>query len=299
MENSKPNQSRFLTAVVLSFAVLFAWSYFFAPKPPPPDANANVAATNTQPTEQTPASSTPQATPAPTVAPVTADSVPNRVITVKSSLYEVKIDSKGAVASSWILIKDASPNHVKDIWADGSNDGDKKPLQLISDEARKRGVLPFRISTEDETLNSVVNGRNYQVNADGDSINVNDGEEKSLTFSLNDNGVEVTKTFVFRGDSYVSDLAVKMSRDGQPVTGTKLVIGASIGDHAINHHNFYHIESETVASIEGNINRHQGYYSFTYEKDASDSKLADTGTFDWAGLADAYFAMIAVPAEPG
>ena len=30
-------------------------------------------------------------------------------------------------------------------------------------------------------------------------------------------------------------------------------IGASIGDHAINHHTFYHIESESVARINGDI----------------------------------------------
>lgn len=299
MEKSKPNQSRFLTAVVLSFAVLFAWSYFFAPKPPTPDANANVAATNTQASQQPAATATPTPAPAQTTAPVAADNVPNRVITIKSPLYEVKIDSKGAVASSWILIKDASPNHVKDIWADGSNEGEKKPLQLISDEARKRGELPFRLSTDDQALNSAINDRNYQSDAEGDTVNVNEGEEKTLNFTLNDNGVDVTKTFVFRGDSYVSDLAVKLNRDGQPVSGAKLVIGASVGDHAINHHNFYHIESEAVASIDGNIKRHQGYYAFTYEKDSNDSKLADSGTFDWAGLADAYFAMIAVPAEPG
>ena len=43
------------------------------------------------------------------------------------------------------------------------------------------------------------------------------------------------------------------------------MIGASIGDHAINNHNFYQIESEAVASVNGGIERHQGYYSFEYD----------------------------------
>ena len=87
-----------------------------------------------------------------------------------------------------------------------------------------------------------------------------------ISFTLTDgSGVEVTKTFVFSADSYVADLQVKLTRNGQPVPNTKLLIGASIGDHAINHHNFYQIESEAVASVNGDIERHQGNYAFTYD----------------------------------
>jgi YidC/Oxa1 family membrane protein insertase len=102
---------------------------------------------------------------------------------------------------------------------------------------------------------------------------------------------------VFRGDSYVADLGIDLRQNGQPVPNTKLAIGASIGDHAIGHHNFYQIESETVAGIDDDVKRHQGYYSFTY--DASNrASLSDAGRVDWAGIGDAYFAMAAIPASP-
>ncbi|MBK7707568.1 MAG: membrane protein insertase YidC [Acidobacteria bacterium] len=297
MENPKQqNTSRFLTAAILSFAVLFGWSYFFGPKPPQ-NSNANTAA-NTE-TAATQPKSTPAPTPQTQPVAATADSVPNRVITIKSPLYEVKLDSKGAVASSWILNKDKSPNGEKDIWADGSNGTEKKPLQLISDEARNRRELPFRISTDDQTLNAWLNDRNYQVQGAEDTVTIGAGQEKQIVFALSENGVESTKTFVFRADNYIADLGVKLTRNGEEVPNTKLVIGASIGDHGINHHNFYHIESETVAAINDNISRHQGYYSFTYNGDSKESTLADTGKFEWAGVADSYFAMIAVPAAPG
>jgi YidC/Oxa1 family membrane protein insertase len=49
--------------------------------------------------------------------------------------------------------------------------------------------------------------------------------------------------------------------------------------------------------INGDITRHQGYYSFTYDAN-NQSSLKDKGTVDWAGVSDSYFAMIAIPAAP-
>ena len=299
MDNSKQsNQSRFFIAAALSMAVLFGWTYFFAPKPKPTD-NAN---SNTANTEQ--AAQTNTATPTPQVQPVqqpqpvatTPDNTTNRQITIKSDLYEVKLDSKGALATSWILLKDKSPHGENELFADGSTTTEKIPLQLISDEARNRNPreLPFRLTTEDQTLNTFLNDRNYQIADGAETITLEKGQEKSIVFTLSENGVEVTKTFLFRADSYVADLGIKLTRNGQTVPNTKLLIGASIGDHGINHHNFYHIESEGIASVGEKIERHQGA-SFTYENGSKDSSLNFGGNVDWAGVGDAYFAMVAIP----
>ena len=297
MDNSKQsNQARFFIAAALSMAVLFGWSYFFAPKTPPTEnANANTAqVANSQPapTQQVQPVQQPQTQ----TAVTTPDNVPNRQITIKSPLYEVKLDSKGALATSWVLLKDKSPQGEKKIFADGSTKTNEIPLQLISDEARNRNELPFRLSTDDQTLNAFLNDRNYQIAGGEETITLEAGQEKQIVFTLNENGTEVTKTFVFRADSYVSDLGIKLTRNGQTVPNTKLIIGASIGDHGINHHNFYHIEAEAVANVNGEIKRHQGYYSFKYENNSKDSTLSDGGNIDWAGVGDAYFAMVAIPA---
>lgn len=303
MDNSKQsNQSRFFLAAALSLAVLFGWSYFFAPKPKPTD-NANTANTNTNTAQQTANTNTAQPAPTQTVQPQqvavnTPDSVPNRQITIKSDLYEVKLDSKGAIATSWILKKNVSPKGETPIFADGSTETEKKPLELISDEARNRRELPFRLTTQDQPLDAFLNDRNYQISEGSDTITLEKGQEKQIVFTLNENGVEVTKTFIFRAESYIADLGVKLTRGGQIVPNTKLLIGASLGDQGINHHNFYHIEPETVANISGKIFRHQGYYSFEYKDGAKDSNLSDAGSVEWAGVADAYFAMIAIPSTP-
>jgi len=300
MENSgNQSQSRFLIAAVLSMVVLFGWSYFFAPKPPAGDANANTNTTanaNTAATTPTPAqiAQTPVATP----AAATPDTTPNRKITIKSPLYEVTLDSKGALATSWIILKNDSPKSQFPVYADGSTENDKKPMQLISPEALARSPqeIPFRLSTDDAAVNDLVNGRNYAISAPEDTISLAQGQEKQIEFTLTDaSGVEVKKTFVFRADSYIADLGVSLKKGGQSVPNTRLLIGASIGDHAINNHNFYHIESEAVASINGDIKRHQGNYTFVYDANGQAS-LTDSGTVDWAGVGDAYFAMAAIPA---
>jgi len=284
-------------------AVLFGWSYFFAPKKPVgDDANtaANTAAANTAPaaTPQPAPTAQPAQTPAAdTTAP---DTTPNRQITIKSPLYEVTLDSRGALATSWVILKNKSPKSEFPVYADGSHNGDERPLQLISEQALKSTPreIPFRLSTDDGALTTLVNDRNYQISAAEDTITLAAGQDKQVEFTLTDaSGIEVKKTFLFRADSYIADLGVTLKRGGQTVPNTKLLIGASIGDHAINNHNFYHIESEAVASINGDIKRHQGNYTFTYDAN-NQATLADSGSVDWAGVADAYFAMAAIPATP-
>ncbi|MEO7660578.1 MAG: YidC/Oxa1 family insertase periplasmic-domain containing protein, partial [Pyrinomonadaceae bacterium] len=193
-----------------------------------------------------------------------------------------------------------SPKSEFAIFADGSTSGDQKPLELISEEALKRSPreIPFRLSTEDPSLTNVLNDRNYQISVADETVTLAEGEEKQVEFTMTDgSGVEVKKSFLFRADSYIADLSIDLKRGGQPVPNTKLLIGASIGDHAINNHNFYHIESEAVAGVNGDIIRHQGNYAFTYDNN-NQSTLVDNGTVDWAGVGDAYFAMAAIPASP-
>jgi YidC/Oxa1 family membrane protein insertase len=300
MDNSNnQNQSRFLMAAILSMVVLFGWSYFFNPPPPPADPNANVAA-NTN-TAASPAAPAPVDQPAPeTALQTTPDTTPNRQITIKSPLYEVTLDSRGAVATSWILLKNKSHKGEIALYADRSSDSNQKPLQLISQEALSRTPreIPFRLSTGDQNITNLVNDRNYQVSADEDTITLAEGQEQQIDFTLTDaSGVEVKKTFVFRADSYIADLGVSLRQNGQVIPDTKLLIGASIGDHAINHHTFYQIESEAVAAIEGDIHRHQGNYSFTFDAN-NNASLTVPGNVDWAGVSDSYFAMAAIPATP-
>lgn len=283
-----------MAAALLSLVVLFAWSYL-NPPPKPPE-NTDTAAEQSESAAASPSPEQQIAEPT-TEITATSDETPNREITIRTPLYEVKFDSKGAVATSWILLNNRTNGELEPLFADGSTSENPKPLQLISQEAlnRESREVPFRLHTDDQALSAQLNGRNYQISSEEDEITLAAGEERQIEFTMADGaGTEVKKTFLFRADSFVSDLAIDLKKHGQTVPNTKLLIGASIGDHAINFHTFYRIESEAVAAVDGHIVRRQGYYSFTFDAN-NNASLALPGAVDWAGVSDTYFAMAAIP----
>ncbi|HEY0460559.1 MAG TPA: membrane protein insertase YidC [Pyrinomonadaceae bacterium] len=293
MDNSKQqNQSRFLIAALLCMAVLFGWQYLFAPKPKPADNSNTAQATNTE--TATPAPQV-QATPQPqqqTVA-TTPDDTPNRQITVKSPLYQVKLDSKGALATSWILVKNVREGReATPLWADGSTKENKVPLELILQDNPNR-EFPFRLSTGDTNLDTLLNDRNYQVSEAAD-VNLDGNAAKQIDFTLNSGDVQVVKSFIFHADSYLTDLQIKATRGGQPIASAKLLIGTAIGDQNIKHHTYYLIEPEAVSYVNDTTNRHIA--SSIFKSDAKEGTLDVSGDVDWAGVGDAYFAMVALPA---
>jgi YidC/Oxa1 family membrane protein insertase len=296
-DNKEQTQSRFLLAALLSMAVFFGWSYFFVPKKPVQD-NANTAQVagnaTTAPTPEIAQNPVNQSQPFVS----TTDATANKTITIKSPLYQVKLDSKGALATSWVLLKNKSQKGEKLLFADGSTESDKKPLELIAPESLNRNPreIPFRLATGDQNIDAFINERNYTVSVNEEIIELGEGQTKQIDYVLKDeaNGLEVTKSFIFNADSYVSDLQVKLTKNGQTVPA-KLLIGASIGDHGINHHNYYHIESEGVAFVNGDTERHLAA-SITDKSDDA-GRLAINGETNWAGVGDAYFAMAAIPAQ--
>lgn len=293
-ENKQSNQSRFLLAAVLSMVVLLGWSYFFAPKPNPND-NANttqLANTQATPTPQVEATPTPQ----PEAAQTVPDETPNQQIIVKSPLYQVKLDSKGALATSWILIK--NPRGEKRdtvLWADGSTEQNKIPLELILQDNPNR-EFPFRLFTGDQALDTLLNDRNYQVSESGE-INLPEGASKQIDFTLKSGDVEVVKSYIFRADNFLTDLQIKATRGGQPIANAKLLIGTAIGDQNIKVHNYYQVEPEAVAYINNDTNRHAAYQVFP-DSNKNEGNLQVPGEVTWAGVGDTYFAMAAIPAQP-
>jgi len=300
MSDSKQNtQTRFITAALLSMLVLFGWNFLFPTKKVPTE-NANSAPAVVTSTDATPQAQPIQPPNQPQTVASTPDSTPNKSVTIKTPLYEVKLDSNGALATSWILIKNKSPKGETMLFADGSVEGgEKKPLQLISQESLNRNPreIPFRLATGDANLDNFINGRNYQVSVNEDAIELGEGQSKQVDFLLKDEatGVEAVKTFVFNADSYVTDLSVKLTKNGQIVPNTKLLIGSSVGDQGIEHHNTYHIESEGVDFVDGDTHRHLGGSLVSGEN--KEGSLAVNGAVDWAGVGDAYFAMAAIPAQ--
>jgi YidC/Oxa1 family membrane protein insertase len=292
-DNKQSVQSRFLLAVTLSMLVFLAWGYFFPGPKKDPTANTN---SNTSVNTTAPIADVPVGQPAQTAASTTPDNTPNKTITIKTPLYQVKLDSKGALATSWVLIKNVrSPGVEQILFADGSTKDNKIPLELISPEGLEKSPreIPFRLITGDANADNSINDRNYTV--DSGDFELSGNESKTINFVLNDGDVQVTKTFTFRADSNLSDLKVKATRGGQTIPNVKLLIGCAIGDQGIKHHNYYHIESEAIGFVNNTVDRHVAN-SFIKAEDSSGS-LSVPGEVDWAGVGDSYFAMAAIPAQ--
>ncbi len=288
-----------MIAAMLSLAVLFGWSYFFAPPKPVDDANTN--ANIEQTVANTAATPEVQATPQNQQKEIasTPDETPNKTVTIKTPYYQVKLDSKGALATSWILIKNKSSQGELLLYGDGSTKDNQKPLELISQKASEQNPrqLPFRLSTGDQNLDNLLNERNYQVSAEQNLIEISDGQKQKIDFTIRDQatGIEAVKSFTFTSDSYVTDLNVKLTKNGQTVPNTKLLIGSSIGDQAVPHYTFYKIAPEAIASVNnGSMQRYPGT-SFEYANDNAVKSL--DGTVNWGGVTDSYFAMVAVPSQ--
>src|SRR5919205_421211 len=96
-------QKRLLIALVLSSAILFIWSYFF-PVTPPPNQKQGAAPSPT--VSSAPAQSSNPAQPtaqAPQATVASVNTAPQRTITIRTPLYDVKFDTFGAEPVSWII----------------------------------------------------------------------------------------------------------------------------------------------------------------------------------------------------
>jgi YidC/Oxa1 family membrane protein insertase len=294
-------QKRLIYALLISTAILFVWSYF-VPKPPTPISPPTQA--SPQPVASPISAPTSAATPVPLGSPnEVVNTTPHRVISIKTPLYEVKLDSLGAEVISWIIKKNKDSG--QDIY---SVAGDKKnhvPLELVSQEGLKRQPreAPLQLSLRDPSADALLTSTNYVINgvdgSTGDSeLTLGAGEKKRITFLLNDKatGLDVVKTIELDADSYVAGLEVTIKRGGQIVPEAKLRIGPSMGDQGVKHYTFYSVAPEAVAAVgeKVEVERHQAH-AINENKNSPDH-LTIPGPVDWASVGDTYFAMVAIPA---
>jgi len=294
-------QKRLLLALIISSAILFLWSYFYpVPPPPKPNASATPSPTASATTSQAATSSTPSTVPAAVPTP-NINAAPQRTVTIRTPLYDAKFDTLGAEPVSWIIKK--NKNSGSPIYSVAGRKRDQIPLELISPEGLKRQprLVPFQLQTADSALDAALSSTTYRIEGvdspNGDvEINLGPGEKKEITFVLEDsNGVEARKKIVFDAERYETDLSVLLKRGGQPVPQLKIAIGPSIGDQGVSHHTFYSVAPEAVAYVGNKLERHPA--AGINGNSSSPDRLAFNGLMDWAGVADTYFAMVAVPVQ--
>lgn len=263
----------------------------------PPVSQASPQPTPSPTNQSTPA---PQSTPSPVVA---INVVPHRTVSIKSPLYEVKLDNQGAEPISWIITKNkdsGSPIHSV-----AGNKHAPVQLELISPQALKREPreVPFQLLTGDATVDRLLASASYSVEgiegADGDPVvTLAANDSKRVVFRFNDpgTGLEVAKSMTFNGNSYGVDLEIVVKRSNQNVPA-KVRMGPSIGDQGVKHYTFYSVAPEAVVSAGAppTVVRHPA--SSINTNSGSPDRMTVGGPVDWAGIGDTYFAMVAVPSK--
>jgi YidC/Oxa1 family membrane protein insertase len=294
-------QKRLLLALLISVAILFTWSQFFVKPPQPPVENQPAASPTPSPANST-AAATPLATPSQvSVATLNPEPQVQRIVTIKTPLYEAKLDSKGAELISWIIKKNKDSG--REIHSVAGNKSNPVPLELVSPEGLKRQPrqVPLQLITGDNALDAALNSGSYAVEGvdspGGDvELVLNGTEKKTITFSIRDagSGLDVSKKLTFEANDYAVDLELKIQRGGQ-VVPAKLKLGPSIGDQGIKHYTFYSVAPEGVASLNDKVERHTAVA--INENKSSPDRLSPAGPVDWAAVGDTYFAMAAIPSQ--
>jgi YidC/Oxa1 family membrane protein insertase len=296
-------QKRLVLALIISTVVLIGWNYLFPIKSTQnTNTNPQVSSSPSPSPAATVQSPTPAPSPSQTATTPTAETVRQRVIVVKTPLYHAKFDTQGAVAISWILRK--NKDNGSELWSAGANKKAKLDLELISQDGLKHvpREAPFDLITGDTALDSLIAGRNFNLEEYPDSggdveINLASNEKKRLNFVLRDtaNNVEVLKAITFSAESYATDFEVKVRQGERWLPEVKVQTGPSTGDQGLKSYNFYSVAPEAVAFVGGKVERHAAQE--INENKNSPDHLVLPGNVDWAGIGDTYFAMVVVPAR--
>ncbi len=293
-------QKRLILALAISTAILFLWSYLVPVKPP---QNNNQPTPIPSPLAQA-SSSQALATTSPLVlssaAMPTSTSAPQKTIRIRTPLYEVKLDTRGAEPTSWVITK--NKNSESKICSVAGTKNQCLPLELISPDGLKRQPreVPLQLITGEAGLDIALSSAIYKVegadSANGDvDVSLAPGEKKQLAFVLEDpaSRLQLRKTIVFDADRYDIDLTVLLRRGDSIVPQVKLRVGPSSGDQGVKQHTFYSVAPEAIASVLNKVERHPAAGINTNKN--SPDHLVLNGPVDWAGVGDTYFAMVAVP----
>ena len=274
-------QVRLLLAIGLSFLVLFVWSVFFVDKGPvtenPADQKAQPPVTETEPKKQTAAvEQTPSAEQTasfskdqvgavqetPAIAPA------SRQITVETPIYTVRISTKGATFTSYVL-----KNYRESVEKDAPN------KELVP-QTLKNGVI--RTSLANNSLKGLEDAV-YSVDSLANQIAVTE-KPQSLVFRwVADDGNIITKTYTFDPKSYLIDLNVKLNNASTATLNDQLELSIRAPVEQQNRYGFVgpsglindKLEQIKIKKIE--------------EKDKY------PGTIKWIGIEDRYFISSILP----
>lgn len=233
---------RTLAAVVLSIAVMWAWSYFLGPEPQPPGAAdpATGGPAQMEATQgETDGNGTALGPPPRGGAAREADGAPADVdypeirgqeraepTDIKTSRMHFTLDARGGRITSWELLE-----HERDPASEPS-----LPVDLVSPQSRALDNYPLSIRTGNPVLDATINKEAWYVVKELKPTSQELSERKlpegTRRFDMDwadGEGVEVHKTLYLPPDSpYLARVEWRVLDKGQPVDGARISWGPGI-----------------------------------------------------------------------
>ena len=264
-------EKRLVAAFALSILILIGWTLltkklFPQPAPPAPAATAPAAAAE-PPAEE----SAREAAPSPPVREAAAAmaAAAEQEVRLDLDTAEIVLTNRGGRVRSWRL---------KGYETAG------RPVDFVSDAARREDVLPLALTFEDRASLPGVNGALFDVVRSEEP----DGGVR-VAFRWSDGaGSSVSKTFVFHKGAKLVDVAVEAVDRGRPVTPRlSWAPGLELEDPNQRSNTYYN--SQAVVYDGTQVNR--------IRRDKLDASvgLPDSSSVVWAGLEDQYFTALLLP----
>jgi YidC/Oxa1 family membrane protein insertase len=267
-------EMRLLLAFLLMGGVMFLTPYLFKTENPPKKTAANPAAqTQAAQTPPAPAPAQPAAPAAKAPAETTASQNPTVKATVQQPLppfvietdrFRISFSNQGANVRSWQLRK--------------YKGNDDKPLELTNTAS---GLdYPFSLYFPSQKPATNPNWAYFTQTPDPDGLGV--------SYEFSDGHLQVRKKFRFEKDSYLSQVTTEATVDGKPIPHM-LEWRGGFGDMTV----------ASAGSKQSTL-----YFDVPQNKlieqragAAKNGPITAQGNYSFAGLADSYFAAVALPKE--
>jgi YidC/Oxa1 family membrane protein insertase len=278
------NNRNFILAIVLSMAVLFAWQYFFVPKPKPPSATPT-ATEQTEPGAPQPGPPTPgTGVPQPTQPATTSTTLTREEALAQSP--RVAIDTpalKGSIALKGGRIDDLTLKDYREtVDPDSPNvvllspAGSPNPYYTEHGYVGPSGDAGLSLPGDDTLWTAATSGP------------LTPSSPVTLTYD-NGKGLKFTRTisvddkYMFTVDDHVENAGT------EPVT---LYPYALVSRHGIPPTKSYYILHEGLIGVVDN-----GLEQITYKKAADNPPQSFKSNEGWLGITDKYWAAVVIPEQ--
>ena len=297
-------EKRLIIFLILSSGIFFGWSYIYGklypqPAKPVPGNQATLSQVSPSPastmastmasTVASPVAPPAQQQPEAAVAPAPATQAELRQIDIGTDHWKATLSNQGGVIQEWTMTS----------FPDGKPIDAPQGVNLLAAKLSQEigGTLRFFIPS-DPALEKELNSARYEVKDISDrQLTLNKGQGKTLTLYYANNGVEASKTMIFKGPDYEGssgydfDFRASVKRSGNPIEAY-IVIGPNFGDQTVKEVSAYKHAPQLTYAVGSSVSRESA------DKLKSTPIAPSASPVTWAAVDDNYFAIAIAPSRP-